>query len=125
MEIPPDQGQSAPGLFTDCEWRRVSAALPLTPRQSHVLQAVFAGQSDRAIANDLAISLPTVRTHMRALFRAFGVSDRTNMVIATARIALDRPALERRNDFDRRLTSPKIESPLPDAAAAMLAPPQP
>lgn len=103
MEFSPADHHPPPGLFSQLEWRRVSNELPLTRRQSHVLRAVFAGQSDRVIAKELAISLPTVRTHMRALFRVFGVNDRTNLVIETTRIALDRRP-ERR--AERALAAP-------------------
>ncbi|HEX7006286.1 MAG TPA: helix-turn-helix transcriptional regulator [Alphaproteobacteria bacterium] len=55
---------------------RAGRRVGLTRRQKEVAVAVLLGGSDRAIADDLCISLPTVRSHIRALYQKFGVSSR-------------------------------------------------
>jgi DNA-binding CsgD family transcriptional regulator len=56
----------------------------LTRRQKEIAAAMLLGGSDRAIAADLCISLPTVRTHIRTLYQKFGVSSRMQFARALA-----------------------------------------
>lgn len=49
----------------------------LTPRQSRVLQLVAAGYDDRLIGRLLGISTRTVHTHLQHIYRALGVTSRT------------------------------------------------
>lgn len=56
----------------------------LTLRQREIAAGVLRGASDRAIADELCIALPTVRTHLRAIYDEFGVSSRTQLVRALA-----------------------------------------
>ncbi|MDX5356920.1 MAG: response regulator transcription factor [Rhodobacterales bacterium] len=49
----------------------------LTPREMQVLQGFCAGQSNREIAAELAISEPTVKLHARTLCRKLGAANRT------------------------------------------------
>jgi DNA-binding CsgD family transcriptional regulator len=54
------------------------AATPLlTARQSRVLQLVSAGYDDRSIGRALGISPRTVHTHLQHVYRALGVTSRT------------------------------------------------
>ena len=49
----------------------------LTARQTRILQLVAAGNSDRAVARTLGVSVRTVHTHLQHIYRALGVSSRT------------------------------------------------
>ena len=49
----------------------------LTPRQTRVLQLVAAGHPDRRIARLLGISTRTVHSHLQNIYRALGVTSRT------------------------------------------------
>lgn len=49
----------------------------LTPRERQVLEAFCKGLSNREIAEDLAISEPTVKLHAKTLCRKLGASNRT------------------------------------------------
>jgi DNA-binding CsgD family transcriptional regulator len=49
----------------------------LTARQSRVLQLVSAGYDDRSIGRALGISPRTVHTHLQHVYRALGVTSRT------------------------------------------------
>lgn len=54
-----------------------SAALArLSPREGHVARLVAQGLTDKAIAQRLAISVTTVRTHLDNAFRKLGVANR-------------------------------------------------
>jgi DNA-binding NarL/FixJ family response regulator len=54
----------------------------LSPRQHEVLTALCAGKSNKQIAYELGLSEGTVKIHMTAVFKSFGVTNRTQAVIA-------------------------------------------
>lgn len=53
----------------------------LTPRQLEVLQCVNQGMSNKEIARELCLSEGTVKVHCKAIFRALGVSNRTQAAV--------------------------------------------
>jgi DNA-binding NarL/FixJ family response regulator len=53
----------------------------LSPRQKQILALLFKGCSDKEIAQELDIRLPTVRTHMTRLFAKCGAGDRCELII--------------------------------------------
>lgn len=60
-----------------------SVLVPLTPRQSQVLKLVcHRGLSNKAIGNILKISESTVKIHISAILRRYGVQNRTQLVLA-------------------------------------------
>lgn len=65
-------GQAVPDTPRDADGRAL-----LTPRQSRIIQLVAAGSSDRAVARALGISVRTVHTHLQHIYRALGVTSRT------------------------------------------------
>ena len=73
----PEQG----GIFSEAEWGSLLAELVLSPRQGQVIRCLFASHSDKQIALDLHISVPTVRTHLTRMFRKFDVSDREELIL--------------------------------------------
>ena len=54
----------------------------LSPRQREVLTALCAGKPNKQIAYELGLSEGTVKIHMTAVFKSFGVRSRTQAVIA-------------------------------------------
>lgn len=58
------------------------AGLRLTGRQSDVLRLVVQGRSNREIAELLGLSEGTVKIHLTAIFRALGVTSRTQALLA-------------------------------------------
>lgn len=54
----------------------------LTDRQSEVLRLMALGKSNRDIATLLGLSEGTVKVHMTAIFKALGVSSRTQAMVA-------------------------------------------
>jgi DNA-binding NarL/FixJ family response regulator len=67
------------------EEQRIDAFTRLTPREQQVLSALVAGESVKAIARDLGVSLPTVRTHIRSLFDKLGVNSQRAAVALAMR----------------------------------------
>ena len=61
----------------------------LTPQQFRVLMMVAEGLLNKQIAFDLDISEATVKAHMTAIFRKLGVSNRTQAVLMTQRLAVE------------------------------------
>lgn len=57
----------------------------LTPRQKDVLQWILKGCTNVAIASALGISAETVKLHVSAIFRAYGVHSRTQLVLLCSR----------------------------------------
>ena len=68
---------------------------------------VFAGISDREIADELAISVNTVQTHLKRLFIKLGVVNRVGLVLEIVR---QHPALSPNAEHDAAIV------PLPTAA---------
>jgi DNA-binding NarL/FixJ family response regulator len=62
-----------------------SADFGLTERQSEVLRLMASGKSNRDIAALLGLSEGTVKIHLTAIFKALGVSSRTQAIVAVAR----------------------------------------
>jgi DNA-binding NarL/FixJ family response regulator len=53
----------------------------LTERELEVLRLAARGKANKEIANDLALSLPTVKAHLANLFNKMGVASRTEAVL--------------------------------------------
>lgn len=53
----------------------------LSERELQVTRLVAAGQSNQQIADELFLSLPTVRTYLRRLFVKLDVNDRTQLAV--------------------------------------------
>ena len=91
--VPLMSGERVVGVFGLIEERPgdSSTAPPphLTPRQVEVLHLLEQGRSTKQIAAELHLTIETVRTHIRRLFRALGVNSRLEAV-AAARSASER-----------------------------------
>src|SRR4051812_29171019 len=57
----------------------------LTQRESEILSFVVTGLSNRGIANKLVIGEETVKTHLKAIYRKLGATDRTSAVATALR----------------------------------------
>jgi DNA-binding NarL/FixJ family response regulator len=55
--------------------------IPLSPREMEVLKLLARGLSNQQIANDLFISLSTVKNHVHHIIEKLGASDRVQAVI--------------------------------------------
>ncbi|MBN2130826.1 MAG: helix-turn-helix transcriptional regulator [Sedimentisphaerales bacterium] len=68
-------------LISEQEWNQLRQHLDLSPRQAQIVREILRAKSDKQIARDLGIALPTLRTHMGRLFRKFDLNDRTELVL--------------------------------------------
>jgi DNA-binding CsgD family transcriptional regulator len=62
----------------------LEGASALTPRQRQIVELAAAGKPNRAIAQQLFLSVKTVETHLAAGYRKLGVSTRTDLSAAVA-----------------------------------------
>jgi LuxR family maltose regulon positive regulatory protein len=63
-------------------------ALPLSGRELEVLQLLAAGSSNQAIAEELVVTLATVKSHVTHIFDKLGVANRTQAVIRARQLGL-------------------------------------
>ena len=68
-------------IFTKSEWAELVNKLSLSPRQTEIIKELFSNRSDKQIAGNLQISVPTVRTHLSRLFSKFDVQDRVELIL--------------------------------------------
>ncbi|MEM9928186.1 MAG: response regulator transcription factor [Bacteroidota bacterium] len=53
---------------------------PLTNRQKEIVQAIVDGLSYQMVADQLGISIDTVRTHIRKIYRALNINNKVELV---------------------------------------------
>jgi len=63
----------------------------LTPREQAVLRLVAQGQTNRAIARKLNVSVGTVKLHVSQIITKLGVSDRTQAAVRAVELGLVTP----------------------------------
>jgi DNA-binding NarL/FixJ family response regulator len=66
---------------------RMAGAELLTPRESDVLAALQRRRANAQIASELHISVETVRTHARSIYRKLGVASRRELVAPGSALA--------------------------------------
>jgi PAS domain S-box-containing protein len=88
--VPLRDGDHVIGMFGQVVDVEVDQAPPtehphLTPRQTEVLRLLEQGRSTSQIAEELHLSIETVRNHIRHILRALGVHSRLEAVALTRR----------------------------------------
>jgi PAS domain S-box-containing protein len=82
--VPLYDGEHVVGVFGQVsdivEEPHAHSQLPLTPRQTQVLELLERGRTTGQIANELHLSTETVRNHIRNLLRALGAHSRLEAV---------------------------------------------
>ncbi len=68
-------------IFSDSEWTEIAEGLFLSPREGQIIKSLFYDKSDKQIALDLKITVPTVRTYMGRLFRKLDADDRVDLIL--------------------------------------------
>ena len=68
----------------------------LSERETEVLSLLAIGLTNREIAEELYLSVDTVKTYLRGLFRKLGVSNRTQAAVEASRFHVGPPASRRR-----------------------------
>ncbi len=78
-----DEGTNAKAYPPDIDGNSL-----LTPRQMHVLELLAKGLPNKSIARQLDVSEGTVKLHVSAILRVFGIQNRTEAVLAANRRGL-------------------------------------
>lgn len=74
--------------LADEEKTAVELLKTLTPQQFRVLQMVSTGLLNKQIAYELGVTEATVKTHMTAILRKLGVTNRTHAVLIAQHLSL-------------------------------------
>jgi DNA-binding NarL/FixJ family response regulator len=69
-----------------------TALAALSPRERDVLKSLAQGHRNKEIASELGMSVGTVKTHLRHIFRKLEVSDRTAAVLVALQVRLPEAA---------------------------------
>jgi DNA-binding NarL/FixJ family response regulator len=70
---------------------RSALSKSLTPRELEILELLCRGQTNRRIAQSLALSTNTVKTHVKRLIAKLGVSDRTQAAVRAVELDIVTP----------------------------------
>ena len=68
-------------MFSDERWRDISLALGLSPRESQIVRCFFNNDKESAIAEALGISVHTVHTYCRRLYRKLNTDSRLGVIL--------------------------------------------
>jgi DNA-binding CsgD family transcriptional regulator len=101
------------GLFLPHRWDALRCHFGLSPRQLQVAQLVCDVLETKQIASELALSVDTVRMHLKELFRKAGVDSRVGLVVKLVRS--ERLLGERGRSAECRRGA-EFQSPVPRAA---------
>lgn len=71
-------GQS---ILCNDEWQRVARTLCLSPRELELVQRIFERKKLSAIAQDMRLSIGTVRTYSQRIHHKLAVSDQRDLVL--------------------------------------------
>jgi DNA-binding NarL/FixJ family response regulator len=96
---PPARAASPPEPAASVE------ALGLTGRQAEVLRLIARGASNKVICSELGLAERTIKAHVTAIFRALGVSSRTQAAIAAGRLGLGKSLAPATADESHHSTS--------------------
>lgn len=74
--------ESLPGADREVEEENEAGTwFDLTEREYEIVRLVAKGYSNKSVARELSISLSTVKTHLRHIFKKVGVEDRAQLII--------------------------------------------
>jgi DNA-binding CsgD family transcriptional regulator len=91
IELVPDPRAIAPGPLPADDPDGGGVRDRLTARQREVLDLMLAGQTNAQIADRLVLSIPTVKSHVRAVLRAVGAVNRSEAIARVRRGSGPRP----------------------------------
>lgn len=78
QHIPIESGHERSGASADHCRRQPSA--PLTVRENEILALVRTGKSNGDIADELVVSVETIRSHVKKILRKYAVSNRAELI---------------------------------------------
>ncbi len=81
MKIAKRVQEPLPDLFSPVEWCALLDHFGLAPRQGEVARWICRGRSNPAIADEMGVSLDTVRMHTKSVFRKMKITDRVGVPV--------------------------------------------
>jgi DNA-binding NarL/FixJ family response regulator len=84
-EVPAAYDEPLRGQAESLSSEQIDPGHPLTPRQQEVLDLLIKGKSNKEMALALRLGEGTVKIHLAAIFRYFGVSNRAAAAVAGTR----------------------------------------
>ena len=84
----PCASSCAPELpMTPQVWQAIVIELKLSPQQTLIVESILRGNQDKQIAEELDLSVATVRTYLNRIFERTDVRDRLNLVLMIFKMA--------------------------------------
>lgn len=83
--------EEEPGITPPAAQSRKAPPGSLTPREIDVLRLLARGKTNRQIAQEMHLSLSTVKGHLERLISKLGVSDRTQAAVKAVELGLTGP----------------------------------
>ncbi|TWT44927.1 transcriptional regulator MalT [Phycisphaerae bacterium RAS1] len=77
----------APLRLDEATWAHICLSLKIPRQQQRILSLVLQGLSDKEIAAELALRVPTVRTYLTRIYQRTGVADRVTLILRVFAIA--------------------------------------
>ena len=68
-------------------WQAIVIELKLSPQQTLIVESILRGNQDKQIAEELDLSVATVRTYLNRIFECTDVRDRLNLVLMIFKMA--------------------------------------
>ena len=68
------------GVASMSSWDDFTSEFSLTPREKEILRLIFKGSTSNQIASDLYISIHTVKTHRKTIYRKLGVNNLVELI---------------------------------------------
>ena len=88
LTVEENQRHTAPLPESVRKRQEETLAEPLTDREIEILRLLALGKTNRQLAQDLRVSLSTVKTYMQRVIGKLGVSDRTQAAVRAAELGL-------------------------------------
>jgi two-component system, NarL family, nitrate/nitrite response regulator NarL len=85
IDLDASQIIGAPLVLVQANASREALLAPLTPRQKQVAKLIVLGRSNRQIAEEMGISLATVKDHVHAILQRLELPSRQAVIAASLR----------------------------------------
>jgi DNA-binding CsgD family transcriptional regulator len=68
-------------LFSEMEFGDILKQMDISPREGQIIEQILLGYSDKQIAENLDMAVPTIRTHLKRTFSKLGVNGRGELIV--------------------------------------------
>ncbi|MCG6877192.1 MAG: response regulator transcription factor [Betaproteobacteria bacterium] len=101
------ESQEAEGPTPRAAAARDATEVELTKRQLEVLALLVQGKPNKVISRELGLAQGTVKVHTAAIFRALGVSNRTEAAFAVSSLGIQLPEITGSRRVEREISAPR------------------